>query len=266
MEHLFNTWETFSAACRAEDHVLLLADYDGTLTPIVPRSEDAILPESMRGRIILLAGIPGFSLGVISGRELTEVQSLVAIGGIYYGGNHGLEMDGPGFSYINPEAQLAIPLVHELAAKLAEELKDVDGIILQDKYLSLSVHYRLVKPEYEEAVAEVVRGVTAGPVERGDIRVFAGKKVWEIRPPVDWDKGKAVETIRREIESSHDVTNALTVFLGDDTTDEDAFNILHPPNGYGVFVGGEHPGSTAEYYLESPAEVEELFSRLAALR
>ncbi|MCJ7605140.1 MAG: trehalose-phosphatase [Dehalococcoidales bacterium] len=265
MEHLFNAWEPFSAACRAADHVLLLADYDGTLTPIFQRPEDAILSESMRSRMILLAGVPGFSLGVISGRELTEVQSLVAIGGIYYSGNHGLEMDGPGFSYLNSEAQRVTPLIHELAGKLADALKEIDGIILQDKDLSLSVHYRLVKPEQEEAVAEVVRKLTAAPVERGDIRVFMGKKVWEIRPPVDWDKGNAVETIRREIETSCGTKRLLTIYLGDDTTDEDAFKVLRQPDGWSVFVGAERPASAAEYYLESPAEVEELFFRLAAL-
>ncbi len=148
MKHLFGAWESLASACRAADHTLVLADYDGTLTPIAQRPEDAIISESMRNRMILLAGVPGFSLGIISGRELNEVQSLVAIGGIYYGGNHGLEMDGPGFNFINPTAERARPLFHELAGQLDVALRPVDGIIIQDKGLSLSVHYRLVKPEW----------------------------------------------------------------------------------------------------------------------
>src|SRR3989304_3413466 len=102
MDHLFTAWNKLEAACRTADRVLVLADYDGTLTPIVSRPELAVLSDEMRDRLIILASVPKFTVGVISGRELLDVEALVAIGGLYYAGNHGLAMDGPGFRHVHP--------------------------------------------------------------------------------------------------------------------------------------------------------------------
>jgi trehalose 6-phosphate phosphatase len=262
MDHLFTAWNELAAACRSADRVLVLADYDGTLTPIVSRPEDAVLSEDMRDRLILLASVPKITVGVISGRELSDVESLVSIGGLYYAGNHGLEMDGPEFGYVNPEAERAKPLFRELAEKLAGALGGIEGIVLQDKDFSLSVHYRLVAPEQEEKVARIVKELTGPLVAAGKVRVFGGKKVWEVRPPVDWNKGRAVMTIREEVARVFSATHVLTVFLGDDVTDEDAFNVVVPPDGWSVYVGAPPPATAAAYYLESPAEAAELFERL----
>jgi trehalose-phosphatase len=90
--------------------------------------------------------------------------------------------------------------------------------------------------------------------------------VWEVRPPIDWHKGKAVESISREIESLLKLERVLTIYLGDDTTDEDAFKVLHRPEGWSVFVGREDPSSAAGYFLNSVVEVEEFLSRLLELR
>jgi trehalose 6-phosphate phosphatase len=265
MDHLFTAWEKLAAACRAADRVLFLADYDGTLTPIVSRPEEAVLSDDMRDRLIVLASVPKITVGVISGRELMDVEGLVAIGGIYYAGNHGLEMDGPGYSYVNPEAEAARPLLHELAGKLGEALGGIEGIVLQDKNLSLSVHYRLVAPEREAEVAGIVRGLTGPLAAAGKVRLFPGKKVWEVRPPVDWNKGKAVLALRDEVAREFSAAGMLTVFLGDDVTDEDAFGVVTPPGGWSVYVGAPPPASAAAYYLESPAEVADLLERLAGL-
>ena len=265
MDHLFTAWSRLEHDCRTADRVLVLADYDGTLTPIVSRPEEATLSEDMRNRLILLASVPTITVGVISGRELMDVESLVAIGGLYYAGNHGLEMDGPGYSYINPEAADAKPLFHELAERLGEAFEGFEGIFLQDKELSLSVHYRLAAPGKEAEVARIVRELTGPLVAAGRVRIFQGKKVWEVRPPVDWNKGKAVLAIREEVAREFSAENLLTLFLGDDTTDEDAFKVVVPPDGWSVYVGTPPPASAAGYYLESPAEVADLLERLAGL-
>jgi len=102
--------------------------------------------------------------------------------------------------------------------------------------------------------------------DEGKIKAFSGKKVWEVRPPIDWDKGKAVESITREIKALLRLEGVLTIYMGDDTTDEDAFKVIHRPAGWSIFVGGENPASAAAYYLNSTSEVEELLSRLAELR
>ncbi|MBA7709445.1 Trehalose-phosphate phosphatase [subsurface metagenome] len=111
-----------------------------------------------------------------------------------------------------------------------------------------------------------LKKVTSSLTDAGKIKITTGKMVFEVRPPIDWDKGKAVESIRREIKSLLKLEEVLTVYLGDDTTDEDAFKVLHLPEGWSVYVGPENSASAADYYLNSPDEVAELLSRLLELR
>ena len=109
MQHLFQLWESFSSTIRAASHILLLSDYDGTLTPIVSRPEEAILSPEVREKVSALSKSPTFSVGIISGRSLSEIRALVGIEGIYYAGNHGLEIEGPGLKFIN-QTPSALPL------------------------------------------------------------------------------------------------------------------------------------------------------------
>jgi trehalose 6-phosphate phosphatase len=197
---------------------------------------------------------------------MRELKAMVGIEGIYYAGNHGLEIEGPGLNYMTPAAGTTRPLMKELAGQLAVSLADIDGVILQDKGLSISIHYRLVARGEERTVTDIVHRLTTVPCNEGKIRVFSGKKVWEIRPPVDWDKGKAVETIAGEIKKLWRPARLLTVFLGDDVTDEDAFRVVQRPGGWSIYVGGEAVTTAAEYYLSSTSEVEEFLSRLTELK
>ena len=266
MKHLFQDWETFAAACRKASHILLLADYDGTLAPIVGRPQDAVLPPRVKEILSALAQKPALSVGVISGRLLAELKSLVAIDGIYYAGNHGLEIEGPGFKYVNQAAGSVREIIKDLAGQLAAELADVQGVIIQDKGLSLSIHYRLVKKGEEKPVADAVHRLTDPLCDRGKIVLHPMKKLWEVRPPVDWDKGKAVAAIAREVTAASGRKPLLTIFLGDDTTDEDAFRVVRRPAGWSIFVGEKSRESAAEYYLTTTTEVEEFLARLSELK
>lgn len=266
MQHLFQSWESFSSEVRKASHVVLLSDYDGTLTPIVGRPDEAILPPAVREKLIALAQKTTFSIGIISGRSLSEVKALVGIEGIYYAGNHGFEIEGPGLKFINPAAEAAQVTIKDMASHASAKFKDIDGVIVEDKGLSLSVHYRLVRKGEEEKVANIFRQLTAPGLRDGIIKVTSGKKVWEIRPPIDWHKGKAVETIIQELQTMLGDKKALNVYLGDDTTDEDAFRIIHRPQGWSIFVGQENPASAAEYFLNSTSEVATFLSRLLELK
>jgi len=264
VKHLFQSWQAFTADCRSASHILLLADYDGTLAKIVGRPEDAVLSTGVRQKLITLARKSKISTGVISGRRIAELKSLVAIEGIYYAGNHGMEIEGPGLSFICPGAEAARPVIAGLARELAVALKGIAGVIVQEKGFSLSVHYRLA-PDKEDIVTSAVKRITAPHVDKGEIRVYAMKKVWEIRPPIDWDKGKAVVFIGRQIMARLNLSRLLTIYLGDDTTDEDAFRVVRPPAGWSIFVGEENRTSAADYFLNSTIEVETFLTRLLEL-
>lgn len=266
MEHLFKSWQTLLGDYKSTSHVLFLSDYDGTLTPIVNRPEEAVLSPEVREKLAALAQKSSFSVGIISGRSMKETKSMVAIEGIYYAGNHGLEIDGPGLSYMSPEAEKSRTVIKELVGRLAEALENISGVIVEDKGLSLSVHYRMVAEEEQKEVADIFKQITFPLADEAAIRITEGKKVLEARPPIDWDKGKAIASIKREIVSLLKLDKVLTIYLGDDTTDEDAFRDLHRPEGWSVYVGGENASSAADYYLNSTDEVAEFLSRLLELR
>lgn len=265
MESLFHAWPAFIGAYRAAAHVLLLFDFDGTLTPIVERPEKARFAAGIKDKLAGLARRPGVTVGVVSGRALAGLKSMVGIEGIYYAGNHGLEIEGPGLSWVSPEAEAARPMMKDLAARLASALQGTAGVFVEDKGLGVGVHYRLVAPGKEAVVRETFRRLTAPLADAGKAKIISGKKVIEVRPPVNWHKGKAVEAIRREIMRLMRLDGIMTVYLGDDQTDEDGFKAVGGREGWGVYVGGDNPASAAGYYLDSTGEVGELLDRLLVL-
>ena len=266
MQHLFRSWESFSSDIRDASHVLLLSDYDGTLTPIVSRPDEAVLSSEVRDELCALAKKAAFSVGIISGRLLSEIKVMVGIEGIYYAGNHGLEIEGPSLKLINPVAEATKAEIKDLVRQFSAKLGSTEGVIVEDKGLSLSIHYRLVKENEVGVVAEIFRQITSPLLSEGKIRVTSGKKVWEVRPPIDWHKGKAVETIIKELKAVLEREQLLAIYLGDDTTDEDAFRVIHRPQGWSIFVGPENPSSNAEYFLNSTSEVMTFLSRLLELK
>jgi trehalose-phosphatase len=265
MKYLFDVWPEFTAAFKSAPHFLLLADYDGTLTEIVGRPQDAALKDSVRQKLQVLSNKKNVSVGVITGRMMAELKSFVSLEGIFYAGNHGMEIEGPGLEYVNPQAKIARPVVARMTKELIAALSNIDGVIIQAKGFSVSVHFRLVKPADEPVIAEEVRKITAPHVKSGEIKVYPMKKVWEIRPPIDWDKGKAALLIGEKIKKELKLKRLLTVYLGDDTTDEDAFRVVRRPDGWSIFVCGEKTESNAEYFLNSVSEVEEFLGRLVGL-
>ncbi len=267
MEHLFHAWQAFTDAYRAAAHVLLLFDYDGTITPIAGRPREARLAPAMQKKLAGLARRPKVTVGVVSGRALADLKSLVGIDGIYYAGNHGLEIEGPGLSWVHPAAEAARPVMQDLVTQLAAALQKTAGVIIEDKGLGVSVHYRLAAPGEREAIAETFRRLTAPLAGAGRIKITYGKKVLEVRPPIDWNKGRALEVIRLEVMKPLKPGQVMTVYLGDDLTDEDAFRAVRESSieGWGIHVGGHDPASAAGYYLDSTDEVEELIDRLLAV-
>ena len=119
----------------------------------------------------------------------TTVQALVALDGLIYAGNHGLEIGGPGLSHVEPSAlQLREPLAR-MARELTAQLQGVAGLIVENKGLTLSIHVRQVAPSEMISVVNTVENVAAQNAEA--FRLTYGKKVLEIRPKTNWNKGSA---------------------------------------------------------------------------
>lgn len=262
MEHLFNAWPKMAAQLPKAGHVLLLTDYDGTLTPIVERPEQAALPEATRFLLQKLAQERHYTVGIISGRALGDLKALVGLKEVIYAGNHGLEIEGPGLRFIHPVAQEFKAVLQVIYRVLQKALAGIAGVLVENKGLTLSTHYRLVDQELLPEVKNAFERAVGVPRLLGRVKITGGKKVYEVRPAVDWDKGKAISMVMAHDTKSQPRSRPMVIFLGDDLTDEDGFRVVERHGGISIFVGEEPPQTAARYYLRSPQEVQQFLSQL----
>jgi trehalose 6-phosphate phosphatase len=240
-------------------HMLIALDFDGTIAPIVPHPEDAQLLPEARPVLDALAARADTEIALISGRSLQDLMKRVAIKDVYYAGNHGIEIHGPDLDDVVPGALDLRPRVQHFLAALEAALGDIPGIYLENKQLSLSVHYRMVDDEAEQRrIEETVQQVF--DEHREGLRVTTGKRVREVRPDIDWHKGKALLYIIEEIEQVRGA-QMLPMFVGDDKTDEDGFAAL-PPGGAGILVGPPETSTAARSFVRTPEEAVSLLEQL----
>jgi len=268
LRNLFQCWDEVVKQVKEATQILLFLDYDGTLTPIVARPEMAVLSSQTREILKQISHHSLFKLAIISGRSLSEMKALLGLENITYVGNHGLEIEcSPCYcqerspettTFIHPIAKEFKPRLKRLEQRLRGRLADINGVIIENKGLTLSVHYRLVKGTEIERVGELfLKAIEYGDA-RDKLQVTEGKKVLEVRPPVEWNKGEAIEWLL-EI---YGMPGSLPIFAGDDVTDEDGFKVLHRVGGISIFVGEDNASSTADYYLDSPEQLHHWLGKL----
>lgn len=252
MKHLLSYWNVVAVRISEAKHILLLIDYDGTLTPIVERPELAHLSPEMKECLQGLANNPRLTLGIISGRTIGDLQQRVGIKDIVYAANHGLEIEGPSISFVNPAAKQAIPLLRSLCQDISKAIAGIKGARIDNKELTLSLHYRLVDESQLDELNKIFTEIVKPSLASGQIRITPSKKAYDIRPAADWDKGKAVEFIAQKLTGEDKL---LMLFLGDDVTDYDGFRTVDMNGGISIFVGEETTKPPAQYFLYSPREV-----------
>jgi len=244
--------------------ILLLLDYDGTLTPIVQTPSKAIIHKATKGLLQKLSRSLYCKIGIISGRKLEDIKNIVGVDGITYAGNHGLEIQGPKIKFesqVSPRLKL---IICNIATDMKKQLSGIKGALIEDKGLTLSIHYRLVDKKYLPSFDNIFSKVINPYIVRDKIQVNAGKKVYEIKPPVKWDKGKVVLWFLARQQFISGGKNVLPIYIGDDITDEDAFKALKR-KGLTVFVG--RPGnSKADYYLKNTEEVTKFLRSILDLQ
>lgn len=261
MRYLFKHWKNLSSELRNR-RIILFLDYDGTLTPIVKKADEATIPPETKKLLCDLSG--SVKLAVISGRALSDLEKMVGVEGIIYSGNHGLEIEGPKIKFSTPLSSGYKNLLRKIKMTLEKRLVGIKGVILQDKGKSLSLHYRLVNRKLFPKVQAIFHEVAALPALKKKIKIRPGKRVWEIRPPLEWDKGKIVLWLLAREKFAQGDKPLLPIYAGDDTTDEDAFRALKN-KGITVFVGRPKK-SAAQYYLNNPGEVADFLRRILSLQ
>jgi trehalose 6-phosphate phosphatase len=259
LTHAFELVPEWRARRDRIGHMLIALDFDGTIAPIVPHPDDAQLLPHARPVLNALAERSDTEIALISGRSLNDLRTRIAIEDIYYAGNHGLEIHGPDLDDTVPGALALVPRVQDCLMTLIATVGEIEGIYIENKHLSLSVHYRMVDdPAMQKRVEDEVERVFFA--HREGLRLTTGKRVREIRPDIDWHKGRALLYIIDEIESVRGAT-MLPMFVGDDKTDEDGFAAL-PSTGAGVLVGPADAHTAATSYVHNPDEAVALLERL----
>jgi trehalose-phosphatase len=229
-------------------------DYDGTLVPIRRTPEQARLGTDRRSQLKKLN--QGAYVGIVSGRPLAEIGRMVGIPGLAYAGNHGLELKAKGRTWIHPEAARRARSVARAVSAIGSLTSGFRGVFVENKGLTASVHFRLAAARHHALLWAIVADEVRR--SRGNLVLSQGKKVFEIRPNVRWDKGRGVlELLRRTCGRRA----CYPVYIGDDQTDEDAFRALRS-RGLTIRVG---PGPRTLARFRLPA-VDDVWEFLAALR
>ncbi|EPS67838.1 trehalose 6-phosphate phosphatase, partial [Genlisea aurea] len=268
------SFEQIASSARGK-RIALFLDYDGTLSPIVDNPDNAFMSNAMRATVRSVAEY--FPTAIISGRSRDKVYEFVGLTELYYAGSHGMDIMGPVRSdnaddnanctrstdkqgkevnLFQPASEF-LPMIDEAYRSLVEIMKDIAGAKVENNKFCVSVHYRNVDVNSWDRVGASVEDILKGYPR---LRLTHGRKVLEVRPVLDWDKGKALEFLLESLGLSDDV---LPIYVGDDRTDEDAFKVLREGNrGYGILVSSVPKESNAVYALRDPSEVKKFLKRL----
>ena len=238
-------------------------DYDGTLTPIVDRPQDAVISQSMREAVRGVA--ERCPVCVVSGRDRRVVQGLMGVDDLIVAGSHGFDIWSPREGTLEHEAGGGFEeLIERVTARVREQADPIEGSLVEPKKASVALHYRLVADADRPRIAAIVDRLLADHPD--ELKVTPGKMVYELQPNLEWDKGKAVLHFLEALGLNGD--DVVPLYVGDDVTDEDAFRAL-AGKGIGIFVGrADDPevggrGTSAAFVLDSIEEVQRFLDRLA---
>ena len=257
MKYVFDELDKIKKTLTGKN-IFLFLDYDGTLTSIVDHPDKAFLSDELKKILLRLIRKPRFSVAIISGRSLKDIKKRVAIKQITYSGNHGLEIESPSFKFRNHVTASYKRKLGKIKKELQLALSGFKGVFIEDKNLTLSVHYRLAGKKNIFGIRIAFHKIVKNYHEAKEIKVRTGKMVFEIVPAGKWNKGFAVLWIMGRPEFSKD--NFFPLYIGDDITDEDAFRVLKK-SGITVLVGYRKK-SQAQFYLDNVSEVEKFAEQL----
>ncbi|KAG7550143.1 Trehalose-phosphatase [Arabidopsis thaliana x Arabidopsis arenosa] len=268
MQHpsALEVFEQIMEASRGKQIVMFL-DYDGTLSPIVDDPDKAFMSSKMRRTVKKLAKC--FPTAIVTGRCIDKVYNFVKLAELYYAGSHGMDIKGPskGFSrhkrvkqsLLYQPANDYLPMINEVYRQLLEKTKSTPGAKVENHKFCASVHFRCVD---EKKWSELVLQVRSVLKEFPTLKLTQGRKVFEIRPMIEWDKGKALEFLLEALGFGN-TNNVFPVYIGDDRTDEDAFKMLRDRGeGFGILVSKFPKDTDASYSLQDPSEVKDFLRRL----
>ena len=226
---------------KSNENILLFLDYDGTLSHFKKDPNKAYPVKGIKKIIKKISELDFITITIISGRGLEDLKNKMSLNSINYAGLHGLEMQD--YNPKNLNQNKIKHYINIIKKQYKNEIKS-NQLFLEDKKFVLSIHYRNNFQDINNLKSSI-----HNLVDKKQFEVMNGRKIIEIKPK-GWNKGKAVQMIRKK---SFKNKNPLEIYIGDDTTDEDAFSVI---NGFSIYVKNENKMSEkAAFYLNDPDEV-----------
>lgn len=242
---------------RGSDHLLLLCDFDGTLSEFDPDPNAVYLSDARRGVLARLAARSCCTVGIVSGRRLTDVRARAGdIGDVYIAGFHGLEIEGMQESFVHSDATSAAAALKAVRTRVVPSLRRLPGVFVEDKGLSIALHFRDADPAHRVVAQSVFMDAARNGLDTGGFRLLPGSCVVELLPKTSWNKGSAVRWILERVTAR--VGQVFPVYIGDDVTDADALAAVHP-HGIGIAASERVAGDAS---VDGPGEVERLLAAL----
>ncbi|MGQ0712452.1 MAG: trehalose-phosphatase [Gemmatimonadaceae bacterium] len=245
--------------------LVVLLDVDGTLAPLTPMYDQAVVPPATQRAVARLVDRTDVRVALVTGRSAVDARRMVNVPGVWVAGNHGFEIEGPhGENYADPSVVSHRGDVVTALQRLEPRVRSMPGVLIENKELTFSVHWRLADPSLLPTLRATVEEV-AQPL---GLRITEGKCIFEVRPPARIDKGTAVLALAERLAEGE--RDASFVFAGDDLTDEDAVRALranHPRAVTVRILGGDARAATdAEFSVRDTEEMRALLEELAAMR
>ena len=245
MKHLLNSLNEIRKTIDKFNQIALFLDYDGTLVPFKDRPEYATPPQTLIELLRRLVDTSNFVVSIVSGRPIADLKRMLPIKGLSFLGLHGLEIEFLGKTFVWEISKNLKPIVRKIKEKLVARFSGEEGVLIEDKVLTLALHYRMLKTEKVEPIKRDFLQIV-DQENNGGLEIIDGANVLEVRPK-GWNKGKAVQLALK------DLGNVLPFYIGDDTTDEDAFRIID--SGITVRVSNSREKTHAKFYLRNTDEV-----------
>jgi trehalose 6-phosphate phosphatase len=235
-------------------------DRDGTLVPIVDEPARAIVTDAVRRVVTDLAAEPGVRVAVVSARGTRRLAADFDPGRVVLAGSYGLEILFPGGAkFVHPAASAAVPQLGAVKQEIQRLLPYETGVILEDHGVSLCLHWHCVEPDRQALVHDIASRLKQAFPE---VWFKTMPTSYEVQPPVEWDKGRALDEIESRL--GMDSTSTAYVYAGDSDSDEVAFQWVNARGGVSIRVGAPLP-TNASLQLDEPADLEELLRDLLSL-
>jgi trehalose 6-phosphate phosphatase len=261
-DFLFDHITRINKKIQKTDALFLFLDFDGTLVPFRDRPSQVKTPETVKKVLRQLLKCPAVKVIIITGRALADIKTLLNLRGVSFIALHGLEMessDGSQFRWA--QAERARSTLETIKERMRRELKREKGAFLEDKELSMVLHYRLLPAHRVSLVRKKFMTIVHDTDTERLLEIISGAKVMEARPQ-GWNKGKALEAFLAKYNKGN---STLVVYIGDDATDEDAFRSLGK-RGVTIHVRNTSRRTTrARYWVKDPTEVYRFLRLLSTL-